>query len=292
MAGADPALQAVRSIESPSTARRIGSNAPRFKMPSRKCDRGRALHKSLSCVQETSSISSAAVLATHSSLHRVHRARIRRLRPPIRAGDYITLCTTAGYATCRPGGVEACSFGSPHGVTAGFERGVAELRQPATREIGKRWMRQCPIDRFPRQVRELAWKRSGNRRWEHHEEGFEVRGVELAASWHRLRLAPRADGAEYCPGSGTSLNIVFILTDDLDSHSMGYLDGLRGIMANNGTTFQRAYVSDSVCCPSRATTLRGQYPHNHGIRSNVPPAGGHDKFRSTQQGPVHGGDLA
>jgi N-acetylglucosamine-6-sulfatase len=42
-------------------------------------------------------------------------------------------------------------------------------------------------------------------------------------------------------------NIVFVLTDDLDSHDMRYLDGLRSIMASNGTTFTRAYVSDAVC---------------------------------------------
>ena len=78
-------------------------------------------------------------------------------------------------------------------------------------------------------------------------------------------------------------NIVFVLTDDLDSHSMQYLDGLHSIMAKNGTTFQRAYVTDSLCCPSRATILRGQYPHNHGIRSNVPPAGGDNKFRDTMK---------
>ncbi len=69
-------------------------------------------------------------------------------------------------------------------------------------------------------------------------------------------------------------NIVFVLTDDLASHDMQYLAGLRNIMARNGTTFQRAYVSDSLCCPSRATILRGQYPHNHGIKSNVAPSGG------------------
>ena len=78
-------------------------------------------------------------------------------------------------------------------------------------------------------------------------------------------------------------NIVFVLTDDLDSHSMRYLDGLRNVMSENGTTFSRAYVSDAVCCPSRATILRGQYPHNHGIRGNVGPAGGHDKFRNTMK---------
>jgi N-acetylglucosamine-6-sulfatase len=76
-------------------------------------------------------------------------------------------------------------------------------------------------------------------------------------------------------------NIVFVLTDDLDSNSMKYLGGLRNIMGHNGTTFEKAYVSKSLCCPSRVTILRGQYPHNHGIRSNVPPSGGHDKFRST-----------
>src|SRR5829696_5874978 len=76
-------------------------------------------------------------------------------------------------------------------------------------------------------------------------------------------------------------NIVFVLTDDLDKNSMQYLAGLRGIMSQNGTAFNRAYVSDSVCCPSRATILRGQYPHNHGIRGNVAPLGGEDKFHDT-----------
>ena len=76
-------------------------------------------------------------------------------------------------------------------------------------------------------------------------------------------------------------NIVFVLTDDLDSRSMQYLDGLRGVMAGSGTTFTRAYVTDSLCCPSRATILRGQYPHNHGIRSNVAPSGGAERFHDT-----------
>ena len=77
-------------------------------------------------------------------------------------------------------------------------------------------------------------------------------------------------------------NIVFVLTDDLDSHSLRYLDGLRNVMSENGTTFSRAYVSDAVCCPSRATILRGQYPHNHGIRGNAGPAGDR-QVRNTMQ---------
>jgi N-acetylglucosamine-6-sulfatase len=78
-------------------------------------------------------------------------------------------------------------------------------------------------------------------------------------------------------------NIVFVLTDDLSTHDMQYLGGLRDTMAGNGTTFSRAYVSYSLCCPSRATILRGQYAHNHGIKSNVAPLGGEDKFRSTRK---------
>jgi arylsulfatase A-like enzyme len=34
-----------------------------------------------------------------------------------------------------------------------------------------------------------------------------------------------------------------------------------------------------LCCPSRATILRGQYPHNHQIFDNFPPQGGEPKFR-------------
>jgi N-acetylglucosamine-6-sulfatase len=86
------------------------------------------------------------------------------------------------------------------------------------------------------------------------------------------------------PGAASEKpNIIFVLTDDLDSHSMQYLDGLRRTMANRGTTFSRAYVSDSLCCPSRATALRGQYPHNHGIKSNVAPLGGEGKFHGSNK---------
>jgi N-acetylglucosamine-6-sulfatase len=32
--------------------------------------------------------------------------------------------------------------------------------------------------------------------------------------------------------------------------------------------FPRAFANDSLCCPSRATLLSGQYSHNHGVTSN------------------------
>jgi arylsulfatase A-like enzyme len=79
-------------------------------------------------------------------------------------------------------------------------------------------------------------------------------------------------------------NFVFVMTDDLDEQSMQQLPGITSIMrgdpmSTNGITFENAYVTYSLCCPSRATILRGQYPHNHGILGNFPPLGGEGKFR-------------
>ena len=75
-------------------------------------------------------------------------------------------------------------------------------------------------------------------------------------------------------------NIVFVMTDDLDELAMEQLGGIRQVMGSNGTTFENAYVTFSLCCPSRATFLRGQYPHNHDILGNALPQGGEVKFRN------------
>jgi N-acetylglucosamine-6-sulfatase len=77
-------------------------------------------------------------------------------------------------------------------------------------------------------------------------------------------------------------NVILILTDDLDArlleeHRADYPNIRK--LASEGTTFENAFVSDPLCCPSRATILRGQYAHNHRIVGNWWPRGGSKKFR-------------
>lgn len=44
-------------------------------------------------------------------------------------------------------------------------------------------------------------------------------------------------------------------------------------LASRSTLFRNGYVPTSVCRPSLATILTGQYPHRHGVHFNHPPPG-------------------
>ena len=42
-------------------------------------------------------------------------------------------------------------------------------------------------------------------------------------------------------------------------------------------SFRNAYATFPLCCPSRASILRGQYAHNTGVFTNALPGGGFQK---------------
>ena len=73
-------------------------------------------------------------------------------------------------------------------------------------------------------------------------------------------------------------NNVFILADDQDTQSMPFMPKVKSLLADQGVTFSRNFVATSLCCPSRASILTGQYAHNHRTLSNAAPAGGYDVF--------------
>jgi N-acetylglucosamine-6-sulfatase len=80
------------------------------------------------------------------------------------------------------------------------------------------------------------------------------------------------------PAPAERPNIVFILADDLSSNLVQYMPNVRR-MQREGVSFTNYFVTDSLCCPSRASILTGEYPHDHGVVTNTPPFGGFSAFR-------------
>jgi arylsulfatase A-like enzyme len=107
--------------------------------------------------------------------------------------------------------------------------------------------------------------------------------VGVLAACDRGRREPRRASRQQPGGTATSgprpPNVVFILTDDLDTPLLDSMPHLRRLMTERGTSFASYFVTDSLCCPSRASILRGQYVHNHRIAGNEAPLGGFEKFR-------------
>jgi len=72
-------------------------------------------------------------------------------------------------------------------------------------------------------------------------------------------------------------NIVFILTDDMAASDLAYMPQTKKLIEKQGVTFDKFFVSISLCCPSRTSILRGQYGHNTKIIDNELPGGGFEK---------------
>ena len=70
-------------------------------------------------------------------------------------------------------------------------------------------------------------------------------------------------------------NIVFILIDDMRFDSMSCMGHpflktpSLDRMVGNGILFENAFVTTSLCSPSRASILSGQYAHRHGVLDNA-----------------------
>jgi arylsulfatase A-like enzyme len=72
-------------------------------------------------------------------------------------------------------------------------------------------------------------------------------------------------------------NIVFILSDDEDLALHEFMPKTKALLHQQGTTFSNYFVTFSLCCPSRSTTLTGEYPHNTKVESNQLPTGGFER---------------
>jgi N-acetylglucosamine-6-sulfatase len=76
------------------------------------------------------------------------------------------------------------------------------------------------------------------------------------------------------------------MTDDQTRESLRVMRAVQGGIGGQGTTFERAFATYPLCCPSRATALTGQYPHNHGVIHNAGPNGGYQRLNHRNALPV------
>jgi len=75
-------------------------------------------------------------------------------------------------------------------------------------------------------------------------------------------------------------NIILVLTDDQRFDELGFMNPVietpnMDTLASGGVHFRNAFVTTSLCSPSRASILTGQFMHTHGVVDNnsSPPDG-------------------
>ncbi|HSL12417.1 MAG TPA: sulfatase [Actinomycetota bacterium] len=78
-------------------------------------------------------------------------------------------------------------------------------------------------------------------------------------------------------------DVIVILTDDQRWDTLGDMPVVERALVGHGVTFENAFVTNPLCCPSRASLLTGLYSHNTGVYRQAPPYGGFASFddRST-----------
>jgi N-acetylglucosamine-6-sulfatase len=89
-------------------------------------------------------------------------------------------------------------------------------------------------------------------------------------------------GSTQKPGPApTRPNIVFVLTDDLADNLVTpeFMPNLWAL-EHDGADFTHYFVTDSLCCPSRASIFTGRYPHDTGVFTNTGSDGGINAFNA------------
>jgi N-acetylglucosamine-6-sulfatase len=107
------------------------------------------------------------------------------------------------------------------------------------------------------------------------------RVIPVLALLFGLSMVPVVQPSESPAAAGTPPNFVVIVVDDLDSASVSYMPAVNQLLAERGATFSRFFATTPLCCPSRASLLRGQYAHNHGVLRNTGEDAGFKAFHES-----------
>jgi N-acetylglucosamine-6-sulfatase len=113
-----------------------------------------------------------------------------------------------------------------------------------------------------------------------------VKGGLALAIFAACLLAAAGSAGPHAAVAPPRPNVVVLETDDQTLAEMEVLPNVRRLIGDEGVTFDENFDSFSLCCPSRASFLTGQYSHNNGVRGNALPQGGFEKLDGTRTLPV------
>jgi N-acetylglucosamine-6-sulfatase len=94
----------------------------------------------------------------------------------------------------------------------------------------------------------------------------------VAAAGFSLQVGGTTDSgvaaaAQMAPAADPRPNIVLVVMDDFSTDLLSTMRHAE-TMRRTGASYRHSYVVDSQCCPSRASLLTGQYPHQTRVFSN------------------------
>ena len=59
------------------------------------------------------------------------------------------------------------------------------------------------------------------------------------------------------------------MADDMRHDELKWMPTVRQLIGDRGVTFTNSFAPYPLCCPSRASFMKGQYAHNHGVLGNL-----------------------
>ncbi|HEY6654941.1 MAG TPA: sulfatase [Solirubrobacterales bacterium] len=112
------------------------------------------------------------------------------------------------------------------------------------------------------------------------------RGALVLAGIACLALLVLLVRGERSHAASSKPNVIMFTTDDQTVRDLIAMPKTQALIGAQGANFLHAYVSMSLCCPSRITVQTGEYAHNHHVMGNTPPQGGYGVFNDKNDLPV------
>ena len=79
---------------------------------------------------------------------------------------------------------------------------------------------------------------------------------------------------------GERPNIILVVADDLRADDLAAMPAVQALLVEQGIVCNQCVASAPGCAPARASILRGQYPHNHGVLRGSGRVGGFTRFQA------------